>query len=143
MTHYASRDGRLRLFRGDSRGLVVIAGESVGVILTSPPYWIRGLGRASAERYARELAMGFGPEWRRVLAPDGDLWLVIGDRHDGTEWVGLDALLTHWLRRGGWRLQSKGLWAQTFTGAMGQRVNHLLRFRKVGHVVRPGGATLC
>ena len=94
MTHYASRDGRLRLFRGDSRRLDAIASGSVGVILTSPPYWIRGRGRASAERYARELATGFGPEWRRVLAPDGDLWLVIGDRHDGTEWVGLDALLT-------------------------------------------------
>ena len=104
MTRYASKNGRLQLFCGDSRRLRPIASGSVGVILTSPPYWIRGRGRDSADRYARELAVGFGPEWRRVLAPDGDLWLVIGDRHDGTEWVGLDALLTSWLRSSGWRL---------------------------------------
>jgi len=144
MTRYVSRDSRLHLFQGDSRRLDAIASESVGVILTSPPYWIRGRGRASAERYARELATRFGPEWRRVLAPDGDLWLVIGDRHDGTEWVGLDALLTRWLRRGGWRLQSRGLWAQTNSRERwDNRVNHLLRFRKIGHVVRPRGTTLC
>ena len=144
MTRYSSRDGRLQLFRGDSRRLGAITSGSVGVILTSPPYWIRGRGRDSADRYARELAQDFGPEWRRVLAPDGDLWLVIGDRHDGTEWVGLDALLTRWLRRNGWRLQSKGLWAQTRSRERwDNRVNHLLRFRKVGHVVRPRATTLC
>jgi len=141
---YASRDGRVRLFVGDSRRLRGIATGSVGVILTSPPYWVRGRGRARAERYARELAIGFGPEWRRVLAEHGDLWLVIGDRHDGDEWIGIDALVTRWLRRTGWRLQSKGLWAQVRSRERwDNRVNHLLRFRKVGHPVRPGGSTLC
>jgi len=144
MTRYESRDGRLRLFRGDSRRLDPIPTASVGVILTSPPYWIKGRGRASAERYAHDLAVAFGREWRRVLAPDGDLWLVIGDRHDGSEWVGMDGLLTSWLRRGGWRLQSKGLWAQTRSRERwDNRVNHLLRFRKAGCVVRQRGTTLC
>jgi DNA modification methylase len=144
MTRYESRDGRLRLFRGDSRRLEPIETGSVAVILTSPPYWIRGRGRAKADRYARELAVAFGREWRRVLAPDGDLWIVIGDRHDGTEWVGLDALLIRWLRRGGWRLQSKGFWAQTRSRERwDNRVNYLLRFRKAGHVVRQRGTTLC
>ena len=68
MTRYESRDGRIRLFRGDSRRLAPIAASSVGVIVTSPPYWISGRGRASAERYARQLAVDFGREWRRVLA---------------------------------------------------------------------------
>lgn len=144
MTRYESRDGRLRLFRGDSRRLDPVATGSVGVILTSPPYWIRGRGRSSAERYARDLALGFGREWRRVLAPDGDLWIVIGDRHDGTEWIGMDGLLTYWLRRGDWRLQSKGFWAQTRSRERwDNRVNSVLRFRKVGHVVRPRATTLC
>lgn len=144
MTRYESRDGRLRLYRGDSRRLDPIPTGSVAVILTSPPYWIRGRGRSSAEHWARDLATGFSREWRRVLALDGDLWLVIGDRHDGTEWVGMDALLTRWLRRGGWRLQSKGLWAQTRSRERwDNRVNHLLRFRKTGQVVRPRGTTLC
>src|SRR6266545_6223530 len=104
MTRYESRDGRLRLFRGDSHRLHPITSGSVGVILTSPPYWVRGRGRPSAERYAHDLAVGFGREWKRVLAPDGDLWLVIGDRHDGAEWVGMDALVAGWLRRTGWGL---------------------------------------
>ncbi len=144
MIRYESRDGRLRLFRGDSRWLDPIATASVGVILTSPPYWVRGRGRSSAERYARDLAVGFGREWRRVLADDGDLWLVIGDRHDGTEWVGMDGLVTRWLRRAGWRLQSKGVWAQTRSRERwDNRVNYLLRFRKVGSAVRQRGTTLC
>ncbi len=144
MTRYESRDGRLRLFRGDSRRLHPIPTASVGVILTSPPYWIRGRGRASAERYARELAAGFGREWKRVLAPDGDLWLVIGDRHDGIEWVGMDALVIGRLRRTGWRLQSKGFWIQTRSRERwDNRVNYLLRFRKAGHTVRQQGTALC
>jgi DNA modification methylase len=143
MIRYESRDGRLCLLRGDSRRLDSIRTGSVGVILTSPPYWVRGRGRASAQRYARELAVVFGREWRRVLAPDGDLWLVIGDRHDGSEWIGIDDLVTSWLRRRGWRLQSKGFWAQTRSRERwDNRVNYLLRFRKSGGIVRQRGTTL-
>jgi DNA modification methylase len=144
MIRYESRDGRLNLFRGDSRRLHPIPTASVGVILTSPPYWVRGRGRSSADRYARELAVDFGREWKRVLAPDGDLWLVIGDRHDGIEWVGMDALVIGWLRRTGWRLQQKGIWAQTGSRERwDNRVNYLLRFRIAGRAVRPRGTTLC
>src|SRR5262249_30165639 len=144
MTRYESHDGRLRLFRGDSRRLPAIATGSVAVILTSPPYWVRGRGRAAADAYARALAVDFGPEWRRVLAPEGDLWLVVGDRHDGVEWIGLDALISGWLRRTGWRLQSKGIWAQVRSRERwDNRVNYLLRFRRAGRAVRPKGTTLC
>jgi DNA modification methylase len=143
MTRYESRDGRLLLFRGDSRRLGPIPAGSVGVILTSPPYWVRGRGRASAERYVRELAAGFGPEWRRVLAPGGDLWIVTGDRHDGDEWIGMDGLLCGAMRRLGWRLQSKGFWAQIRSRERwDSRVNYLLRFRLAGSVVRPRGTSL-
>jgi DNA modification methylase len=141
---YESRDGRARLYQGDSRDLSPVPTASVGVILTSPPYWIADSGRAAADRYARNLALGFGGEWRRVLAPGGDLWLVLGDRHDGREWVGFDALTTAWLRRTGWRLQSKGIWVQTRPRERwDNRINYLLRFRKAGSRVRPTGATLC
>jgi len=144
VTRYESRDGRLRLFRGDSQCLDQLTSGSVGVILTSPPYWVTGRGRPSAERYAHDLVVGFGREWKRVLAPDGDLWLVIGDRHDGAEWVGMDALVIGWLRRTGWRLQSRGFWLQIRSRERwDNRVNYLLRFRKVGQVVRPRGTTLC
>ena len=145
LTAYRSRDGRIQLFRGDSRRLDPIPSASVGVIVTSPPYWIKGRGRDSADRYARTLAVEFGREWRRVLAADGDLWLVIGDRHDGAEWVGMDGFLTSWLRRTGWRLQSRGFWIQTGSRERwDNRVNYLLRYRKANATpVRPRGTTLC
>jgi DNA modification methylase len=140
---YESRDGRARLYQGDSRDLGPITTGSVGVILTSPTYWISDAGRAAADRYAKSLAVGFGREWRRVLAPGGDLWLVLGDRHDGREWVGFDGLITAWLRRTGWRLQSKGIWVQTRPRERwDNRINYLLRFRKAGSRVRPTATTL-
>jgi DNA modification methylase len=140
---YESRDGRGRLYEGDSRDLGPIATGRVGVILTSPTYWITDEGRAAADRYAKSLAVGFSGEWRRVLMPDGDLWLVLGDRHDGREWVGFDGLITEWLRRTGWRLQTKGIWVQTRPRERwDNRINYLLRFRKAGSRVRPSPVTL-
>jgi DNA modification methylase len=140
---FAGRDGAGRLYQGDSRSLAPIATGSVGIILTSPPYWITDESRAAADRYARRFARGFGPEWRRVLAPDGDLWLVLGDRHNGREWVGFDGLITEWLRRAGWRLQAKGIWVQTRPRERwDNRINYLLRFRKTGRRLRPSPATL-
>jgi len=145
VTGYESRDGRLRLYRGDSRKLTPISTGSVAVIVTSPPYWITGRGRNSAERYARRLVTEFSGEWRRVLAKNGDLWLVLGDRHDGVEWMGMDSFVTTWLRHAGWRLQSRGFWIQTRSRERwDNRVNYLLRYRRDGSApVRPRGATLC
>jgi DNA modification methylase len=131
------------VYAADARRLEVLADGSVGVIFTSPPYWVRGRGRASAERWARGLAGEFGPEWRRVLRPDGDLWLVVGDRHDGREWMGLDGLLTASLRRAGFTLQAKGWWAQVGSRERwDNRINYLLRFCRPGRIVRPDATTL-
>lgn len=145
MTAYASRDGRMRLYRGDSVRLAPISTASVGVIATSPPYWTTGRGLASANGHARRLAVEFGREWRRVLVPDGDLWLMVGDRHDGAEWIGLDGLVIGWLRRTGWALQSRGFWMQMRSRERwDDRVNYLLRFRKAGaRPVRPRSTPMC
>ncbi len=144
MTVFASRDGRGRLLRGDARRLEGITPGEVGVIVTSPPYWVRGRGLASADRYARRLAVEFAARWRRVLARDGDCWLVLGDRHDGREWAGVDGLVTRWMRRTGWTLQAKGCWAQVRSRERwDNRINYVLRFRKVGaHPARPRSTTL-
>ena len=145
MTLYQSRDGRSRLLQGDARRLEGRIGRGeVGVIVTSPPYLVKGRGLAAAERYARRLAVEFGRQWRRVLTPDGDCWLVLGDRHDGREWMGIDGLLTRWMRRTGWTLQAQGCWAQTGSRERwDNRINHVLRFRKTGaYPARPRSATL-
>ncbi len=144
MVWYESANGRGVLLVGDSRALTAIPDGSVAVILTSPPYWVRGRRRSSASRYARRLAAGHGREWRRVLALHGDLWLVIGDRHDGREWIGMDGLLADWFRRTGWSLQLKGLWAEHPSRARwDDRVNYLLRFKRAGRQSLPPTATLC
>ncbi|MFQ5828473.1 MAG: DNA-methyltransferase [Candidatus Methylomirabilia bacterium] len=143
MVRYESADRRGSLRVGDSRAMRMIADGSVSVILTSPPYWVRGRGRQSAWRYARDLAAGFGREWCRILASNGDLWLVIGDRHDGREWVGVDGLVTDWFRRTGWSLQLKGFWAEhPSRDRWDNRVNYLLRFKKAGRRSLPPKATL-
>jgi DNA modification methylase len=140
---YTSEDGRHRLYARDGRDLSPIATGSVGVIFTSPPYWQTGRGLAAADRYARRLAERFSPEWRRVLSPGGDLWIVIGDRHDGREWVGIDGLVTSWLRRARFGLQAKGCWAQMRSREPWyDRINHVLRFRKARRRARPTSTTL-
>jgi DNA modification methylase len=122
----------------------MIRARSVAVIVTAPPYWSRGRGRPSATRYARRLATRFGREWRRVLVAHGDLWIVIGDRHDGNEWIGIDGLVIAWFRRTGWALHAKGLWAEhPSESRWDERVNYILRFRKSGSRSLPPKATLC
>src|SRR3984893_12312318 len=141
---WARPDGRARLFQADSRDLRQIPSGSVGVILTSPPYWVSNRGRQAAEHDARRLAVGFGREWRRVLVADGDLWLVLGDRHNGREWVGVDGLVAGRLRGTGSRRQSKCIWAETGSRERwDNRINHLLRFARAGRHVHPTAATLC
>ena len=140
---YASADGLTRVYAADSRRLPFLATGSVGVIITSPPYWQQGRGMAAARRWARQLAEEFSPEWSRVLAPRGDLWLVIGDRHDGREWIGLDGLVITALRARGYRLQSRGFWAQTRSRERwDNRVNYVLRFGGPRRRVRPRAETL-
>lgn len=130
---YQSANGKGILWVRDSKALPMVPTGSVAVILTSPPYWVRGRGRESAARYARRLAVDYAREWHRVLTPRGDLWLVMGDRHDGREWIGMDELVARWLRRTGWSLQAKGLWAEHPSRVRwDERVNHLLRFKKAG-----------
>ncbi|MGH7897938.1 MAG: DNA methyltransferase [Candidatus Binatia bacterium] len=132
------------LLVGDSERLPMIPSGSIAVILTSPAYWVRGRGRDSASRYSLGLALRHGREWHRVLSREGDLWLVIGDRHDGREWIGMDGIVTESFRRTGWRLQTKAFWLEHPSRARwDSRINYLLRFRKKGKRRVPPRATLC
>jgi DNA modification methylase len=87
MTPVFDRDG-IRLFHGDC--LSVMAGMeagSVDAIVTSPPYWgaVRDYGDPGQLGLEREPAdyvaalVGVFRESRRLLRPDGTLWLNIGD----------------------------------------------------------------
>jgi DNA modification methylase len=94
------RTVKARILVGDVRErLAELADGSVQTCVTSPPYWgLRDYGHAgqiglekTPEQYVAELVAVFR-EVRRVLRPDGTLWLNLGDSycsqggsHDGRE----------------------------------------------------------
>ena len=93
-------------------------GNMVDCIVTSPPYWqqrdYRGkstqVGReATPAGYISRLTAIFG-ECRRVMKPTGTLWLVIGDKYDGGEQLGLPWRVALALIDDGWILRSDCIW---------------------------------
>ena len=77
------------IFQGDCRSiLAVLPPNSVNCVVTSPPYFgLRDYGvagqiglEASLDAYVAELVAVFR-EVRRVLRPDGTLWLNLGDSY--------------------------------------------------------------
>lgn len=75
---------------------IPLASESVHCVITSPPYWglrdygldERGLGlEPMLEEYIANMVAVFR-EVRRVLRPDGTLWLNIGDSYAGSGGIG-------------------------------------------------------
>ncbi len=85
-------DGRVVLHLGDvMEALKTFAGDSVDCVVTSPPYW--GLrdygvdGQIGLERTLGEhldVMVGVFEEIRRVLKPEGTLWLNYGDCYAST-----------------------------------------------------------
>ena len=75
------------LLQGDARALP-LADESVQCVVTSPPYWgLRDYGvggqlglESTPEEYVVHMVEVFR-EVRRVLRPDGTLWLNLGDSY--------------------------------------------------------------
>lgn len=144
MVRYQSENSRGLLLVGDNRVMPMIPDRSITVILTSPPYWVRGKGRESAVRYARKIAREYSREWLRVLTLRGELWIIMGDRHDGREWIGMDGLVADCLRRTGWLLQTKGFWMEDPSKLRwDDRINYLLRFTRVGARSLPPTDLLC
>ena len=92
----------VRLFHGDCRDvLATLPAASAQCCVTSPPYFgLRDynngtageIGReATPVEYVAELVAVFR-EVRRVLRPDGTLWLNLGDSYCSTDkWGGVSA----------------------------------------------------
>jgi DNA modification methylase len=82
----------VQIIQGDCRDvLVTMPDESVHCCVTSPPYWgLRDYGvdgqiglEASIHEYVAQM-VGVFREVRRVLRPDGTLWLNLGDSYAGS-----------------------------------------------------------
>src|SRR5687768_11651486 len=87
--------------------------DTVDCIVTSPPYWqqrdYRGnhqqVGReATPDEYVQRLTAIFA-QCRRVLKSTGTLWLVIGDKYDRGEQLGLPWRVALSLISEGWILR--------------------------------------
>ena len=93
--------------------------ESVNMVMTSPPYWnlrdygVDGqLGREeTAGAYVQNLADVFD-EVKRVLRPDGSLWLNLGDTYADKDLQQIPARVALELQNRGWILRNRVTWAK-------------------------------
>ena len=108
-----------KIIHGDN--LVVLQkwpGTIVDCVVTSPPYWQQRDYRGKSEQVGREqtpqkyierLTAVFR-ECRRVMKPTGTLWIVIGDKYDDGEQLGLPWRVALALIDDGWILRADCVW---------------------------------
>ncbi len=103
---------------GDAAELLrTLDADSVHCCVTSPPYFgLRDYGvsgqigqEAAPEEYITRLLEVFR-EVRRVLRPDGALWLNIGDSYQNKNLTGIPWALAFALRADGWYLRQDIIW---------------------------------
>jgi len=93
--------------------------ESVHMVMTSPPYWnLRDydhddqLGlEPESEEYVQNMSDVFD-EVKRVLRPDGSLWLNLGDTYNDKDLQQIPARVALELQRRGWILRNRVTWAK-------------------------------
>ena len=93
--------------------------ESVHMVMTSPPYWnLRDydhddqLGLESdSNDYVQNMADVFD-EVKRVLRPDGSLWLNLGDTYENKGLQQIPARVALELQQRGWILRNRVTWAK-------------------------------
>ena len=99
--------------------LQTLADESVHMVMTSPPYWnLRDydhddqLGlEPESEQYVQNMADVFD-EVKRVLRPDGSLWLNLGDTYENKDLQQIPARVALELQNRGWILRNRVTWAK-------------------------------
>ncbi|AFH21541.1 hypothetical protein OSG_eHP3_00140 [environmental Halophage eHP-3] len=121
--------------------------ESVHAVMTSPPYWnLRDydhddqLGlEPDSDEYVSNIADVIN-EVKRVLRPDGSLWLNLGDTYDDKDLQQIPARVALELQRRGWILRNRVTWLKPGGGlpqSVGDRLTntteaifHLTKNRK-------------
>jgi len=99
--------------------LADLPAESVHMCMTSPPYWnLRDYGHADqlglepeSGQYVQNIADVFD-EVKRVLRPDGSLWLNLGDTYNDKDLQQIPARVALELQRRGWILRNRVTWAK-------------------------------
>ena len=107
-----------RLLVGDAQDrLAELLDDTVDVVVTSPPYFRQRdyvadgqVGREDSPQKYIDRLVGIFREARRVLKPQGSLWLVLGDKYDGGELLGMPWRVALALQEDGWHLRSDVIW---------------------------------
>jgi site-specific DNA-methyltransferase (adenine-specific) len=112
------------LIEGDARVvLAALPAKSIDCVMTSPPYWGKreyergGIGLEGDHRdYVRALAQVLN-EVKRVLKPEGSLWLNIGDSYEDKGLVGIPWRVALELTDNqGWILRNSVIWNKVKSG---------------------------
>jgi site-specific DNA-methyltransferase (adenine-specific) len=99
--------------------LAKLPADSVHMCMTSPPYWnLRDYGHAdqlgreeSADDYVNNIA-DVMDDVKRVLRPDGSLWLNLGDTYDDKDLQQIPARVALELQERGWILRNRVTWVK-------------------------------
>ena len=121
-----TRSGTLAplLLAGDARAVLAsLPRHAVDCVMTSPPYWGKreyaqgGIGlEADPHDYVRELAQVF-LQVKRVLKPQGSLWLNIGDSYKKKGLIGMPWRVAFALiDQQGWILRNSVIWNKVKSG---------------------------
>lgn len=109
-----------KIITGDCRKIIpMLPDESVDMVITSPPYWkLRDYNHPcqmgmekTPEDYIDNLAGVFNLI-KRVLKPEGSLWINIGDQYRKKHLMGLPWLLILKLKEQGWILRNACIWCK-------------------------------
>lgn len=106
--------------QGDARDLSFLPEESVDLIVTSPPYWLRRdyghpqqLGQElTAEAYIEAL-IGILDGWTRLLRPHASMFINLGDSYYKGFLVGIPAQFEIAVRNAGWHVVNQIVWAKS------------------------------
>lgn len=107
-----------QILTGDARTrLAELPPDFADVVVTSPPYYrqrdytVAGqLGQEpSPDAYVQQLVLVFR-EARRVLKSAGSLWLVLGDKYEQGQLLGMPWRVALALQTDGWLLRSDVIW---------------------------------
>jgi site-specific DNA-methyltransferase (adenine-specific) len=122
--HAAVRSLEPLLLKGDARAVLgALPSQSIDCVMTSPPYWGKreyahgGIGLESDHRaFVGHLAAVF-LEVKRVLKPQGSLWLNVGDSYQKKALLGIPwRLALELMDTQRWILRNSVIWNKVKSG---------------------------
>lgn len=124
--YWQTKDGSITLYQGHATSVLNrMAEESAQMCVTSPPYWKLRSYATGEEHKPNELGsestveefvanlVGVLRAVKRVLRPDGTLWLNLGDTYVKGNLQGVPWRVALALQADGWVLRSDIIWAKS------------------------------